>query len=154
MVQTMEEHMLKTNLGRSVLLASALAGVALVSGPVPGHAATSETCQAVAEDAARDVHPRRGFIGGLVLLPFETVSGVTTGRTSHGFAWKQAYDAAYADCMAGRTVAVETRDESVAGLMVVRPKRGWDAYCAAKYRSYDPATGTYVTYSGEVVPCR
>ncbi|MGE0211093.1 MAG: BA14K family protein [Parvibaculaceae bacterium] len=28
------------------------------------------------------------------------------------------------------------------------------AYCAAKYRSYNPATGLYRTYSGRWKPCR
>ena len=30
----------------------------------------------------------------------------------------------------------------------------WMSYCSAKYRSFDPDTGTYVTYSGETLPCR
>lgn len=30
----------------------------------------------------------------------------------------------------------------------------WIAYCARKYRSFDPRTGTYRTYSGRVRMCR
>jgi hypothetical protein len=41
--------------------------------------------------------------------------------------------------------------------VVVAPRVGsqdWVAYCSAKYRSFDPDTGTYVTLEGETVPCR
>ncbi|MBO0345351.1 BA14K family protein [Roseibium sp. CAU 1637] len=30
----------------------------------------------------------------------------------------------------------------------------WIAYCARKYRSFNPRTGTYVTYGGKVRRCR
>lgn len=30
----------------------------------------------------------------------------------------------------------------------------WHAYCASRYRSYNPRTGMYRTYSGRWVPCR
>lgn len=30
----------------------------------------------------------------------------------------------------------------------------WNAYCAGKYNSFDPATGTYTSYSGKTRPCR
>ncbi len=30
----------------------------------------------------------------------------------------------------------------------------WYSYCSTKYRSFDPGTGTYVTYSGETMLCR
>ena len=38
-----------------------------------------------------------------------------------------------------------------------RPEVGsddWVAYCSARYRSFDPDTGTYVTLEGQTVPCR
>lgn len=34
-----------------------------------------------------------------------------------------------------------------------RPARDRHAYCRAKYRSYDPATGHYRTYSGKLKRC-
>ena len=37
------------------------------------------------------------------------------------------------------------------------PSRGsaeWNAQCAAKYTSFDPATGMYKSYSGKTKPCR
>jgi BA14K-like protein len=33
------------------------------------------------------------------------------------------------------------------------PAPGSDAYCASRYRSYDPATGTYLGYDGVRHPC-
>lgn len=30
----------------------------------------------------------------------------------------------------------------------------WHAYCASKYRSYNPRTGLYLTYAGVWRPCR
>jgi hypothetical protein len=47
---------------------------------------------------------------------------------------------------------------TAAGLaMMAAPARGsseWYSYCAAKYRSFDPATGTYLAFSGERRMCR
>ena len=52
-------------------------------------------------------------------------------------------------------------DHAVQGLMTTPPGPvffPWGAerlrYCAARYRSYDPATGTYVASSGERRICR
>jgi hypothetical protein len=30
----------------------------------------------------------------------------------------------------------------------------WNEACAAKYNSFDPATGNYQSYSGQTKPCR
>ena len=41
--------------------------------------------------------------------------------------------------------------------LAVAPAQGtaeWYSYCAAKYRSFDPATGTYLAFSGERRMCR
>ena len=49
--------------------------------------------------------------------------------------------------------AAEPAPEATAG----EPARGdadWNARCAAKYTSFDPATGTYRSYSGKTKPCR
>ena len=38
-----------------------------------------------------------------------------------------------------------------------KPEQGtaeWASYCAAKYNIFDPATGTYTSYSGKTRPCR
>lgn len=33
-------------------------------------------------------------------------------------------------------------------------RHDWLAYCSAKYRSFDPASGTYLGYDGRLHPCR
>ncbi|WP_332123039.1 BA14K family protein, partial [Azorhizobium caulinodans] len=33
------------------------------------------------------------------------------------------------------------------------PPANWYAYCASKYRSFDPRTGTYMGYDGRRHPC-
>jgi len=82
-------------------------------------------------------------------MPFDVTSALLTGRTSGDFEWKRAYDTAYADCMSGRM--------TVASAEPLPPRAGtraWLDYCSAKYRSFNPDTGTYMTYSGAEVPCR
>jgi hypothetical protein len=146
--------MILSNIGKTLAAASLAAGLALVAAPSPGKAAAPETCSIYARDVANAHAPRyRGLVGGLVALPFDVTGALLTGQTPGDFRWKGAYDAAYADCMSGRRVAVVVDEPEVA--LAVRPRgAAWLEYCAAKYRSFDPETGTYVTYSGEVVPCR
>ena len=52
-----------------------------------------------------------------------------------------------------RVVVTGTRNVIVGA----RPAVGsddWMAYCSARYRTFDPDTGTYVTLEGQTVPCR
>jgi hypothetical protein len=43
----------------------------------------------------------------------------------------------------------------VGGMLAADAARSdWLAYCSAKYRSFDPATGTYLGYDGDRHPCR
>jgi hypothetical protein len=151
--------MLPSTLVKTLLAASAVAGIAVLAAPSPGEAASSTACAAYARDVASDHAPPgyRGPITGLIALPFDITGALLTGRTRTDFRWKRAYDVAYADCMSGRRVAVVVDEPDTAALAVVRPRTGsaaWIEYCSAKYRSFDPETGTYTTYSGEVVPCR
>jgi len=150
--------MLSSTTLKTLLAASALAGIAVLAAS-PGQAASSSTCKAYAQDVAQDYAPPgyRGPIRGLIALPFDITGAMLTGRTRNDFQWKRVYDRAYSNCMSGRQVAVVVDQPASEGLMVVRPRKGsaaWLAYCSDKYRSFDPETGTYVTYSGEVVPCR
>jgi hypothetical protein len=149
--------MFLSNTGKTLLAASAVAGLALLVAPAPSEAASADSCAAYAQDVASAHAPRyRGLVGGLISIPFDVTGALLTGHTPGDFRWKEAYDAAYTDCMSGRRVAVVAVDEPDVAL-AVRPRSGtaaWIEYCSAKYRSFDPETGTYVTYSGEVVPCR
>lgn len=49
-------------------------------------------------------------------------------------------------------VVLEDDDEADDPGFVVADRDGM-AECAARFRSFDPATGTYVTYGGETRPC-
>jgi hypothetical protein len=156
----MEEQMFKRPLVKPMLCAAALAALTAFL-PVSGANAGPATCAAYARDVAAAEAPRRGLIDGLVIGTLDTV---ITGGAGADERYRDAYDEAYADCVARDRVVVVPRDRTVvtryetAPVVVgVRPEVGsdeWLAYCSAKYRSFDPHTGTYVTYDGEVVPCR
>ena len=143
-----------SNIAKITLAASAVAGLALMANSSPGKAQAAASCAAYAHDVADENAPRyRGFVGGLVALPFDVTDALLTGHTRDDFRWKSAYDAAYADCVNSQRVAVVTTEPS-ATVTVRSHDADWLAYCAAKYRSFDPDTGTYVNYAGEMVPCR
>jgi hypothetical protein len=45
----------------------------------------------------------------------------------------------------------------IGGALAAQQAQGqqdWIAYCSAKYRSFDPASGTYLGYDGERHYCR
>jgi hypothetical protein len=147
--------MILSNIGKTLLMASAVAGITFLANSAPGKAAAPDSCAAYAQDVAEANAPRyRGFVGGLIALPFDVTGALLTGHTPSDFQWKEAYNAAYADCMNDSRVAVVAMDEPDVAVRVRPRGTAWLEYCAAKYRSFDPETGTYVTYSGEVAPCR
>lgn len=147
--------MILSNIGKTLLIATAIGASAFLAGPPPGKAAAPDSCAAYARNVAEDTVPRyRGFVGGLIALPFDFTGALLTGHTPGDFEWKQAYNAAYADCISDSRLAVVATAEPDVTVRVRPRSTAWLEYCAAKYRSFDPETGTYVTYSGEVVPCR
>ena len=120
------------------------------------------SCAAYARDVAAAEAPRRGLIDGVVIGTLDTVF---TGGAGADERYREAYDEAYANCMDRERVVyvprqratVVTRYESAPVAVGVRPVAGsdeWIEYCSAKYRSFDPDTGMYVTYQGETLPCR
>lgn len=97
------------------------------------------------------------------------------GKTSDVDAWEVNFRNAFGDCMTqyaavsgvealagkvakkadGKVVVVPARDSS-------RKKRtpilaagsiAWNNYCASKYASFNPATGTYKSHAGKQRPC-
>src|SRR5205823_12405486 len=89
-----------SNIAKITLAASAVAGLALMANSSPGKAQAAASCAAYAHDVADENAPRyRGFVGGLVALPFDVTDALLTGHTRDDFRWKSAYDAAYADCV-------------------------------------------------------
>ena len=99
------------------------------------------------------------------------------GRTTDVDLWQKAYRNAFNDCMNQYTAAApvaapkkalqkqaavplsepETSEEAAA---VVKPKlklepgtEAWNEYCAAKYKSFNPDTGTYNSHTGKERRC-
>jgi hypothetical protein len=135
-----------SNLAKTALAMGGLLAVGLAV--QPAQAASPGYCTQVANAAVANDHPRRGLLGTVVAIPFDVTGAVLTGYTSYDLRQKRVYDAAYADCMSrSRTVIVATNSPRIV-------TDDWMASCAARYRSFDPATGTYVRYDGRVVPCR
>lgn len=81
------------------------------------------------------------------------------------------YMASYRDCMRAHQIMLPVRllppletVEIVPGADVEAARIWWEedvwagedrhAYCVAKYRSYNPRTGMFLSYSGEWRPCR
>jgi hypothetical protein len=56
-----------------------------------------------------------------------------------------------------RTVVVQEPQPSTRTVVVTRPEpwsAAWYSYCSDRYRSFDPRTGTFTSYSGETVFCQ
>jgi hypothetical protein len=155
----MEEKMFKRPLVKPMLGAAALIALTAFM-PTSIASAGPVSCAAYARDVAAS-EGRRGLVDGVVIGTLDTVF---TGGAGADERYREAYDDAYADCMERERVVyvpdrttVVTRVETAPVVVGVRPEVGseeWIAYCSAKYRAFDPETGTYVTYDGELVPCR
>lgn len=142
---------------KPMLGAAALAALAVGFTPTVASAGPA-SCAAYARDVAAAEAPRRGIIDGVVIGTLDTV---ITGGAGADERYRDAYDEAYGNCMRTERMAyVVPRGEERVTVTVrpqIRPEVGseeWVSYCSAKYRSFDPDTGTYVTYSGETLPCR
>jgi uncharacterized protein YcfJ len=84
----------------------------------------------------------KNIVGGAIA---GTAAGAVlgaTGSSRDGYVDRRAYRIAYNDCIdRNRVVRVrEYRNDDV-------------EYCLSRYRSYNPRTGLYRTYSGELRPC-
>lgn len=147
---------------KPILGAAALAALAVTYSSTAATAGPA-SCGAYARDVAAAEAPRRGLIDGVVIGTLDTV---ITGGAGADERYRDAYDEAYRNCMRSERLAyvVPRGEERVVVVpregrvsVTMRPEVGsdeWVSYCSAKYRSFDPDTGMYVTYSGEYVPCR
>ncbi|MGE0241485.1 MAG: BA14K family protein [Parvibaculaceae bacterium] len=148
--------MFKRPLVKPMLGAAALVALTAFL-PASSANAGPASCGAYARDIAASEAPRRGIVDGVVIGTLDTVF---TGGAGADERYREAYDEAYADCMDRERIAYVPRQRTVVTRVEtigVRPEVGsdeWIAYCSAKYRSFDPDTGTYVTYEGDAVPCR
>jgi hypothetical protein len=145
----MEEQMFKRPLVNFMLGASALVALAAVL-PASSANAGPASCSAYARDVAANEAPRRGLIDGVVIGTLDTVF---TGGAGQDARYRSLYNEAYDECMSRDRVVVTRTRHVVVGAPVVGSD-DWMAYCRAKYRTFDPDTGTYVTLEGQTVPCR
>jgi hypothetical protein len=120
------------------------------TGSLPAHADVNSYCEAFARGEA-DLHLSGGAIFG------EAVPVLPT-------AWQRSHDLAFADCLAqygskaanpvAAAPAGKGSGRNQGGVVVLAPgSKEWKAYCAAKYASFNPVTGTYHSNSGTERPC-
>jgi uncharacterized protein YcfJ len=83
----------------------------------------------------------KNIVGGAIA---GTAAGAVLGGATargDGYINRKAYRRAYRDCMAeNRAIRVRQYDDDV-------------EYCISRYRSYNPDTGYYRTYSGQLRAC-
>ncbi len=145
--------MFKRSSVKPLLGAAALIGVIAAFASSAANA-NPASCAGYARDIAASEAPRRGLIDGVVIGTLDTVF---TGGAGADERYRRVYDRAYADCINSERVAYVARPRVSGVITTVRPAVGsaqWMRYCSAKYRSFDPETGTFVTLNGERVPCR
>ena len=120
--------------------ASIGAGPVVSGGNFAGRASPQFAQRGFRGDRDHDRHFGRGaFIGGLAV---GSALGYGYGYPYYGDDY--AYDDSYYDT--GPGYAVASPGYEVSG--VADP-----SYCAQRYRSYDPASGTYLGYDGLRHPC-
>ena len=143
-------------------VSTGLATMVLLAGAPAIHAESVSFCNAYARDFARlENGPADRVVGGAVLGSSGSAllggsrnsigagvapmtgggSPVASGRT------QRDYNYAFERCRYG----------GIGAAYSVVPPRGtpeWIDYCSAKYRSFDRATGRFLSFSGKWKPCR
>jgi hypothetical protein len=151
------------------MAAGMLAVLALTQSATPAAAQSAYYCDGQARDYAARHANGAGFVGGTIggAVTGAIIGGIIDGRKGAGRgaaiggglgafggavhesqAWQRAYDEAYSRCMAASHGAPAAYE---------RPEPWsdeWYDYCSAKYRSFNPDTGRYRTYSGKYRLCR
>jgi hypothetical protein len=110
---------------------------------VLGAAALLAVAPALASSVA-DARPGGGFSrgGGGGVAAFRGGGGLALGALGSSYYYSDPYyyDDTYAYVDDGQYAAAPASDSDA-------------AYCAQRYRSYDPASGTYLNYDGNRYPC-
>jgi hypothetical protein len=135
--------MIHARIGKALLVASAVAGLALIAQPSPGKAASRAYCASYAHQVATDYAGHRGLVGSALALPFDVTGAVLTGRTTYDARFEAAYNRAYADCRASGSVAMvtpQTRAFAVApDATGIAPEEESGSCAFSKYHSsWDP----------------
>ncbi len=153
----------------------AMAGIVLAAAAAAGtstaDASTARYCDSEARAYANRHADGSGFVGGAVggAITGAIIGGIVDGGKGAGRgaaigggvgavggaihesqAWQSAYNHAYRRCM-----QAAQRQPADAGYGRPEPwTDAWYDYCASKYRSFNPETGRYRTYSGKYRLCQ
>jgi hypothetical protein len=163
--------MLKKSLVSALAFSMALVSSAVVLPPSAAQAQSAQSsCDAYARDYANSLQNTGadmvggavvGAIGGALigrLAGKKKVDngaligagvGAVGGAAQGSKKWNKNYSRAYDDCMAR---AYRQPEPAYAAPVPGTP--AWYDYCRAKYRSFNPQTGLFLSYSGEYKPCR
>lgn len=154
----------------SVAAASALMLAAAAIQAPSANAQSTRYCDSKARAYASRHADGSGFVGGAVggAVTGAIIGGIINGGKGAGRgaaigggagalggaihesrAWRSAYNRAYHRCM-----NASYRAPANAGYRPRPWTEEWYDYCAAKYRSFNPETGRYLSYSGKYRQCR
>jgi hypothetical protein len=141
---------------RNIIAVAIIAGMPLYASAA--FASPKEYCDAYAKDAA-DL--RIGAAIDASIIPATGVATEAVDTEAMRLEWERVRDAALSDCLAQYAADQETPKPSkkkvAPPVKTAELKRGtaaWNAFCAAKYVSFDPKKGTYTGKSGKVRPCQ
>ena len=115
--------MLKATMGKALLLASAIAGLALIAAPPPSKAASAGVCAGYARNIADRTVGHRGLVSGVLSAPVDVTGAVLTGRTTSDARWQHAYNRAYTNCRTGHVVLATSKTHALKAAPGVRPRR-------------------------------
>ena len=160
-----------THIFRNSLFAATIAIAGLAATTFEASAQSHGRCDAYARDyAQRATRTGNNVVGGAVGgAVVGGVIGSVTGSWGKGAAigsgvgaiagagksssdWNRNYRHAYDDCMAGARRSAPPPRRTRGRFEPWSP--AWHDYCAGKYRSFNPRTGYYTTYSGRKRFCR
>lgn len=156
---------LKTLIGASLLIGS------LATGSQLANAQSANYCDDYARQKANRRVAGSGVLGGAVggAVTGAIIGGIVGGGKGAGkgaaigggvgavggamhesAAWQDAYNSYYHRCMANARQPAAVNH----GYRPEPWSDEWYDYCASKYRSFNPQTGRYRTYSGQYKLCR
>ena len=128
--------------------ALALAGVVISLSATEAIAGPGGYCDAYAKHfAAR----KTGLASGAASTPGSMdAAGIAEDATS----WRGVYEKTFAECMSAYGAAEVGAVIEPTAPRVKQVSKKQTSSCASRYRSFNPKTGKYKSYSGEWRPCR
>lgn len=139
----------------AILVAAAVAAGSILSGAAPASASMAGVASSAASKAVERAAPGAAVQEVQYRRKYRGKRHYRSGRHYHHRHHRQRRSNAGAAAAAG---IIGFAAGAILGSQLQRstPNYGsdWHAYCASKYRSYDPRTGTFLGYDGRRHPCR